>query len=356
MLLLLGILLLTIHPSAQKASVPTATLRPASSLRLPGGVDSNSPVVWDRRAGRSEVYVTTSINGQPTRTEGDDVTTLANPVGVSIDPWPGGGVWMEAIVTDRTGAWYGFYHNENSASVCGRADRTYARIGAARSEDYGATWTNLGIVLDMPPGTFACGTSNRYFVGGSGDLSVLLDRASRDLFIYFSQYGRDVRQQGVAVARLAWADRDAPIGKLTVWSSGVWLPATLHEADETEPRWVYPPATPLVTPRKPWHDADRAADAFWGPSIHWNASLRQYVMLLNRASDENFSQEGIYVSFSPRLDDPLAWSPPRKILNGGAWYPQVVGIEPGRGTDRWAGQLARFYMSGRSDYVIEFTP
>ena len=69
-------------------------------------------------------------------------------------------------------------------------------------------------------------------------------------------------------------------------------------------------------------------DVFWGPSIHWNTYLEQYVMLLNRAKDDQFGQEGIYVSFSPTLQ-PQDWSAPAKIMNGGGWYPQVIGGEAG---------------------------
>jgi hypothetical protein len=36
------------------------------------------------------------------------------------------------------------------------------------------------------------------------------------------------------------------------------------------------------------------------------------------------------------------------------WYPQVVGIEPGSGDDRQAGERARFFLHGRSNYFIEF--
>ena len=97
-----------------------------------------------------------------------------------------------------------------------------------------------------------------------------------------------------------------------------------------------------------WHDADDKVDAFWGPSVHWNTAIEQYVMLLNRAKDENYAQEGIYVSFAPRLDDPSLWTAPQKILNGGKWYPQVVGSSLGTGTDKLAGASARFFMSGRS--------
>jgi hypothetical protein len=348
---LLAVLFIGPSAAAQKTQLPAVTLRQADPLVLPGGVDSNSPVVWDRMDGKSELYVLTSFGGQPSRASGDYLTALSEPVPVSIEPWPAGGNWMEAIVRDQD-TWYGFYHNETQATTCGR-NLNYPRIGAARSDDLGVTWTDLGIILEVPPETFACATKNRYFVGGTGDMSVTLDRAHRDLFIYFSQYGRDPSQQGIGVARLAWADRDAPVGKLSVWNNGVWLPASCVD-DEDGVRWLYPQATPLIAPSKPWHDRDRVVDAFWGPSIHWNAYLQQYVMLLNRADDETWSQEGIYVSFNRRLDDPSSWSAPQKILDRGRWYPQVVGIELGRGTDGWAGRLARFFMSGRSDYVIEF--
>ena len=93
---------------------------------------------------------------------------------------------------------------------------------------------------------------------------------------------------------------------------------------------------------------------FWGASIHWNTYLEQYVMLLNRAKDDQFGQEGIYVSFAPGVSDPRAWSTPVRIMSGGQWYPQAVGIEPGTGTDKLAGRRARFFMTGKSDRMIEF--
>jgi hypothetical protein len=88
--------------------------------------------------------------------------------------------------------------------------------------------------------------------------------------------------------------------------------------------------------------------------VHWNEYLGQYVMLLNRARDELFNNDGIYVSFAKSLDDPRAWSAPRKIRDGGGWYPQVGGLEPVSGTDKRAGQRARFFLTGRSDQYIEF--
>ena len=53
--------------------------------------------------------------------------------------------------------------------------------------------------------------------------------------------------------------------------------------------------------------------------------------------------------------DTASWSTPQKILNGGRWYPQVVGSSPGTGTDKLAGSPARFFMSGKSEWVINFS-
>jgi hypothetical protein len=77
-------------------------------------------------------------------------------------------------------------------------------------------------------------------------------------------------------------------------------------------------------------------------------------MLLNRAKDDQFGQEGIYVSYSPTLADPERWTTPVKIMNGGSWYPQVIGTDAGSGTDRLAGKRARFFMTGRSERYLEF--
>ena len=117
--------------------------------------------------------------------------------------------------------------------------------------------------------------------------------------------------------------------------------------------WTYPPGTPLVRSR-PFHDRSRTTDVFWGPSIHWNTYLERYVMLLNRAKDDVFGQEGIYVVVLADAGGSVAVDAPVKILNGGTWYPQVIGTEAGTGTDRIAGKRARFFMTGRSERFIEF--
>ena len=339
---------------AQRSAGPTARVVPASRLTLRGRADSNNPFVWTRDGGVPMLTVLSSWGGIPTLGRGRELEWLRLDGEVAVSDHPGHGVWFEAVVPDSAGRWYGFYHHERPADDCGRPERQLPRVGAARSVDEGRTWQNLGIVLDAPPGTAACASANRFVLGGVGDVAAVLDAAGQDLYLYFSQYGRAAAQQGVGVARLAWADRDAPVGKLTIWNDGAWLPARPVAAASADDRWAYPAGTPVVAPGQPFHDSAPAADVFWGPSIHWNTYLKQYVMLLNRAKDDEFGQDGIYVAYATRLDAPAAWSRPAKVLNGGGWYPQVAGLERGVGTDRIAGQRARLFLTGASAHVIEF--
>lgn len=344
-----------------RAQVPTATspraeLIRAIPLRLTGEVDSNSPAVWDRVGGRDFLFVITSSAGIPKTASGRRVDLLGAAREVVIEPWPGGGIWMEGVIADVDGTWYGYYHNENvAAAECGLIDKVIPRIGAARSRDRGRTWEPLGVVLEAPPNSHSCRSPNEYFVGGVGDLSVQLDPESRYLYFFFSQYLRPAHLQGVGVARLAWADRDDPRGKTMVWSGRTWLPAVAVAGGDGDLAWKYPAPLPVFRAAESWHDNDLEADAFWGPSVHWNTHLQMYVMLLNRASDTSWAQEGIYVSYAPRLNDPRLWSTPVRLLKGGGWYPQVLGIEPAVGTDKVAGEVARLFVSGVSNHFIRFT-
>ena len=332
---------------------PRAVLTPATRVSLTGAVDSNSPAVWDRVRGKPTVFVFTSFFGVPSRaTSTMGVGQLGEPVGVTVNKWPPGQTWLEAVVPDDNGSWYGFYHNERGATGCAEnAGKAVPRLGAMRSTNRGATWKNLGTVLTMRKNTEVCGTPNGYFAGGVGDFSAMLDEDAEYLYFFYSQYVSADWSQGVAVARLRWEDRDAPTGKITVYDDGDWVPARTLESTGN---LVYPVAAPIFPVAGSWHDAEQPLAAYWGPSVHWNTHLNQYVMLLNRANDMDWSQEGVYISFAPRLDDPKLWSPPKKLLDGGRWYPQVFGLESGTGTDKEAGQIARFYMSGWSEYLIQF--
>ena len=172
-------------------------------------------------------------------------------------------------------------------------------------------------------------------IGGVGDLSVMLDRDKQYLYFFLQPVSRGSRtSQGVAIARLQWADRDRPGGRMELWRDGIWEPERAAAArscpDCRAPKrrrleWVYPAATPLIAPTQAWHDDDDKVDAFWGPAVHWNTAIEQYVMLLNRAKDENYTQEGIYVSYAPRLDDPSLWTraaedPERRPAGTRRWW------------------------------------
>ena len=335
--------------------VPTATLIPAPAISFGGVSDSNSPAVWETVNGQLRFFTFTSVSGWATRHVGTQLSTLFTVGGIGFEPVaPPHGVWLEAIIPDVDGTWYGYYHNERPAEVCDDP-RTIPRIGAARSRDFGSTWEDLGILLEAPPGSHDCDSTNTYFVGGVGDFSVMLDHDEKDLYFFFSQYAEQERTQGVAVGRLAWSDRDDPVGKISVWyRNQTWIPARRLRVMSEDPVYVYPGGMPIYRVVDGWHE-DQVVDAFWGPSVHWNTYLQQYVMLLNRARSTSWQQEGIYVAFSPTLDNPMSWSTPQRLLTGGQWYPQVIGTEAGSGTDRIAGQRARFFLGGRSQYFIQFS-
>jgi len=350
-----GVLL--VAPAAQVERLPLAKLIPAPRLTLPGAVDSNIPMTWELVDGRWRLFALMSFAGTPALLSGPALDQMQPAGPLTIVPHPGDGIWIESVIADDSGAWYGYYHHETPAEACRRSDRFIPRIGALRSTDRGSTWEHLGMILEAAPESAACDSSNGFVLGGVGDVTAMLTPNRTDVFLYFSQYSKVPSEQGIAVARLAWADRDAPVGRVTVWRDGAWLPPRSLPAPGGEgvvSQVSYPAGTPLVAPSKPWHDGSVTADAYWGPSLHWNQYLERYVMLMNRARDERFNNEGIYVSYARTLSDPRAWSAPRKIMNGGGWYPQVAGLEPATGTDKQAGRRARFLLTGKSDYFIEF--
>jgi len=306
----------------------------------PGDTDCNSPAHWDG----DTLYVFNSA-GHPWRSSGPDLFHLDRGyLRCEYDNQVNGGRWVECTWKSREGVLYGWYHNEPQG-LCAGTPLTSPKIGAVRSTDTGATWTDLGVVLEAPPGTLNCATKNFYFAGGHGDFCVAVDPREEYLYLLFSTYAGSVVEQGVAVGRMLRADLDQPVGRVWKWYAGSWNQPGLGGR-----------STPVFTATTDWHRAD--ADAFWGPSVHWNSHLGRYVMLLNRAIDKDWTQEGVYVSFNDDLANPKRWSQPVKILGGlgrDQWYPQVLGIDPARReTDKVAGRLARLYVRGQSRWEIRF--
>jgi hypothetical protein len=340
-------------PTAPAAAAPAQSrvvVRPAPLLQMrgaksqapdrPGDCDCNSPAHWDG----GTLYLFNSA-GHPWRSAGPDLFHLTDDYRqCAYDNQTNGGRWIECTCKAEDGTLYGWYHLEPSG-LCPGTSLTAPRIGAVRSKDNGAHWQDLGVILESPPGTLNCATTNFYFAGGNGDFSALLDARGEILYFFISTYAGGLAEQGVAMARLRWDDRERPVGKVQKWHRGQW----------TEPG-LGGKVTPFMSAKQDWHRPD--VDAFWGPSVHWNWHLGQYVLLLNRAVDRRWQQEGVYVSFNPDLANPAGWSAPQKILDSTGpdrWYPQVIGLDKTKNeTDKLSGRVARLFVRGQSRWEIEF--
>jgi hypothetical protein len=304
-------------------------------MMMPAEVDCNSPAFW--RDG--ELFLLNSTGLSPALSRGRNQRRLEVDRSVTIIGNRIGPTWIEAVFTEPNGTMLGWYHEEDEF-VCGTQRPAQPRIGALISYDDGWTWEDLGVVLSSGVGA-DCSSKNGYISGGHGDFSVVLDPQSRYFYFLFSNYGGPDSTQGVAVARMQYEDRYRPAGKVWKYFNGDWRRNGLG-GDMT-------PIFPAVVN---WQRAE--TDSFWGPSVHWNTYLRSWVMLLNRSCCwPGYPQEGIYVSYNPDLGNPGGWSTPQKIIDGTWWYPQVLGLGPG-GTDSLAGQRARLYIFGSSQWELIF--
>ncbi len=337
-------------PTNEANSPPAVTLRRAETIKMPGGwfpeinlnvVDCSSPCWWV-----GDTFYLLNSAADAWRSYGPDVNNLCPAVRTKYTQPADGYRWIESVYQQLDGTLFGWYHNEPRNFVPeeaqkGRESRlTAPRIGACRSTDNGMTWDDLGIVLEAPAGSWNLQTSNYYFAGGHGDFTVILDPKNEYFYFFFGSYVADVNMQGVAAARLKYSDRNAPAGKVRKYYHGRWSEPGLGGR-----------MSPILPATADWHG--KAPDVFWGPNVHYNAHLRQYVMLLNRAIDSKWKQAGIYICFNADISNPGGWTAPKQIVEGGGWYPQVVGIGQGE-TDRMAGEEARLFIGGTSDAIIEF--
>jgi hypothetical protein len=307
-----------------------------AGVEFPAPADSNSPAFWNDLG---EIVLFTSV-AAPTFSVGRDLTQLTAVGEATFDTPSSGGRWLESVIRADDGTLYGYYHSEPDG-VCPDREITEPRIGAAVSSDDGQTWRDLGIVLTAPPGYLYCDSPNVYFGGGVGDFSVILDQDKRYLYFVFTSYAGEPGEQGIAAARISWADRDRPVGRVSKFFDGLWQEPGL----EGRTTAVFPADVM-------WQDP--GTESYWGPSLHWNTELRSYVMLLNRTVGATFGQEGISIAFSSSLEDPASWTWPETIIRGGDWYPQVMGLEDSRGTDKEAGREAWLCVGGRCTYRIVF--
>jgi hypothetical protein len=330
---------------------------PASTLPFPNPTDSNSPAVWDGH----DFYLFNS-SGTPRRARGTSVADVAD-----TDPGEasavysddvGSGRWLEAVVRDGdTGELYGWYHEE-IATLCPQGWRYWPQIGAVVSEDDGATWDDLGIVLSPRDGTVTCDTQHPVTNGGIGDFSVVADNLdpadpNHDVYFIFSSYGGDLIEQGISFARMSWADRREPLDRFSgesrvlKWDGDTWAApgiggrsvAVFHDAQQVS-----------------WTSSQN--NGYWGPSAHWNLGLRKFVVLMNRSKGGNYEPDGIYMTYSDALENPRTWALPKVIIDPDqkqGWYPQVIGDAAIEGTDKRAGVRARYFNRGESNSFIVFS-
>jgi hypothetical protein len=350
---------------------PSVLVTPASPLPFPGGqfdhsyyhgpdaakilADCNSPLEW-----RGDTLYVFNSWDQVWRGEGPDALHLRRGTEVQMDPaLKDLRLWMESTHRDEKGVLYGWVHNEYP-NVCPNRTRTMpsghpllARIAALRSTDNGKSWKSLGWVMPGRPDELKCDTEGTYYVGGFGDFSTFVDKEKQYIYIFFASYARDFAEQGLAVARMRYADRSQPVGKLAIWDGGKWTPWP-DEHGHIAP--FVPAAADIHT---------KNGKIFWGPSIHWNTYLNKYVMVVNQTKNAAWDTDGQYVLFSDTLSDPRAWSKPVKFMDweqthqsqptvyGHGWYVQIVGIGKGE-TDKLASQTARLFLDGQSSWQIRF--
>lgn len=348
-----------------QTGIPTIVLEDAPEVHLPGvevperslwhECDSNSPVYWDG----GTVYVINSYD-HPVRSSGPDLLHLSNRARVKFGGLDDNlSLWIEAAWKDADGTLYCAFHYEPDM-ICfsNRHLPTVPRIGWLRSRDNGATWEDLGFVIEAKPCAVKCDTASPWDAGGTGDFVFMPDDKREYIYFFGTSYDPDPRQQGVFAARMRFADRNNPSGKVWKWHEGGWREPGLGGR-----------MTPVFPSERDYHRADGAM--FWGPAVHWNTHLEMYVMLLNHAIDTRLSGDGIYISFNRSLEDPAGWSKPAMIVDGpgvrqimkgtglsqtkmeNGWYPQAIGTARGE-TDKFLGSTGRFFMAGTSKKTIIF--
>jgi len=315
---------------------PPHKLQPAEPIVLPFVIDSNTPGLWVD--GNYRMY---SSAGDPMVTTFHAQRQEYRTERVVLDRQDHIPVWIESVWRDGDGVVYGWYHHER-IGLCAGVSLNVPEIGALVSYDGGKSFTDLGIILSSGEEN-DCAARNGFFANGHGDFSVIRDREGEYFYFLFGAYGGDVSAQGVAVARLPAGHVSSPVGNVWKYHDGTWSEPGLGGR-----------LTPIFPATVSWRAEN--TDAFWGPSVHWNTHLNAYVAVMNRSCcGPGWPQEGIYLTMNANLADPAGWSAPVRILEGGDWYPWLLGTGEGESSSE-AGARVRFFVREKSDWEIVFGP
>ncbi len=341
-------------------SLPSVSFRQAPLVQMPGVedrrdgyyhvVDSNSPAHWDG----DTFYLFNSFE-HPWRSSGPDLFHLGKPVSVHLGEVDDRlSIWIESTWKDDDGTLFGTYHYEPDA-VCVSNNHlpTVPKMGWIRSPDNGEHWEDLGFILAADPGAVRCGTQSPWDAGGYGSVVAFLDQKKEYFYFFGESYDAHFEEQGIWTARMAYADRINPSGKVLKWHKGRW----------SEPG-IGGHITPIFPAETDFHQKGGGI-MFWGPVVHWNTHLGMYVMTLNHIVDPAMTQDGVYITYNRDLSDPKEWTTPLKIIDrkkiqeatAGAmlhpvirdngWYAEVIGTGKGE-TDKLVGRSGRFFMAGLS--------
>lgn len=348
----LTFLVLVLSDSCKNHSIITPVqyeLSTADTVKMPNRVDSNSPCWWVK----DSIYILNSF-GHPWISQGKNFYNLSPAVKTKFTNETDGARWIESVFQENDSTLFGWYHQEPQHFIPeeiqkGRDPRlTAPHIGACYSVDNGNTWRDLGVVLKAPDDSWNLQTINKWFAGGHGDFTVIADQNNEYFYFFFSCYVSDSSMQGISLARMKFSDRMNPQKKVFKYYNKNWDEPGLGGK-----------SIPIYAVRGDWHK--KTPDAFWGPSVHYNTYLKKYVILMNRAIDEKWKQEGIYISFSDNLSDLNSYTKPEKIITNNsdkspyAWYPQVIGLDfDKKETDSRAGKRVRLFIRGISVFELEF--
>jgi hypothetical protein len=377
---------------------PTVSLRPVDELRIvsPVGSDCNRPSFWigDRFhqiVSNQHAWVSRGGNDAATSQDfvlarfDDDDPSFAwdstrqwyvHDINTNDRPTRTPMRWIESVYREPTrGTLYGLYHLEEGPYVRCPApfERPYLsvpHIGLARSANDGRSWQNIGIIVSDGSFPISCDLPIRFFAGGVGDPSMVVDVDSVYAYIVFTDYsGNDPATQGIQLARIALADLDTPLAsdgtsKAKRWYRGAWTGPGLQGTPSAQvgQSWAPVPlgqATPLLSPARSWQHPD--GGGYWGPSISWNTEAGAYLLLLNNVSSaREWDAEGNYLTFIPDLSRPaVAPREPLRLndLPGGpspTWYVQALGDPSMRGTSSLTGQHARLFLGDHSRWLLHF--